>query len=317
MPTPVENEMLPSAENQGRELPILSDPDGLFARNYNRHTFAFQHGLKDHPLFELSSLAALARRMPDHRDLYWSNGRVDVTDRWDVSRDGRLSLEDTITNIADNNSLVLLKHTEQDPIYGPVFKEFLAKVVEFSGEQMRRDVAVGEILILISSPNRITPYHMDGECNFVVQVVGNKTLSVFDQTDKTLVSDEVIEQFHTGDINSAKYHEDYQSKATVYDFKAGTGVHIPLYAPHWVRNHDNVSVALSVTYELFSVHRETRICRLNSQLRKAGLSPTPPGISPWRDHLKLAAANCFIAARDLVKPKPPGAPYPVWTPSSV
>jgi hypothetical protein len=315
VPYPIDENVLASGTlDRHGDLPVLTDPDGQFARNYNRHHFQFSHGLKDHPFFELSSLVALARRMPDHRDTYWSNGKAEVTDRWDVSRDGRLSLEDTITHIADNNSLVLLKHTEQDPVYGPVFKEFLAKVVDYSGDQVRRDVAVGEILILISSPKRITPYHMDGECNFVVQVVGNKTLSVFDQTDRTLVSDEAIEQCHTGEMNSIVYDKDRQSEATIYELNAGTGVHIPLYAPHWVRNHDNISVALSVTYELFSIQRKTRICRLNYMLRKAGLTPAPAGLSPWRDRVKLAAADSLIAARDLVKSKPAPA-YPTWTPS--
>jgi hypothetical protein len=316
VPLPLgENSPAASTHNQPKVPLILTDPAGQFASNYNRHHFQFPHGLKDHPLFELSSLVELARRMPDHRDTYWSNGKVDVSDPWTAGQEHRLSLADTIAHIEDNNSLVLLKHTEQDQLYGPLFKEFLARVVEYSGDQMRRDVAAGEILILISSPNRITPYHMDGECNYVVQVVGNKTLSVFDQNDQTLVSAKAIEQYHAVDISSIKYDKDRQADAALYELNAGTGVHIPLWAPHWVRNHNNVSIALSVTYELFSVQRETRICRLNNLLRKAGFTPTPPGVSPWRDQLKLAAMDRVIAARNLVKPKPAPA-YPVWTPSS-
>jgi hypothetical protein len=34
-------------------MPTLTDPDGQFARNYNRHHFLFRHGLMGHPLFEL------------------------------------------------------------------------------------------------------------------------------------------------------------------------------------------------------------------------------------------------------------------------
>jgi len=294
---------------------FLADPEGQFSRNYNRAPFMFPHGLKNHELFELSSLVELARRMPDHRDTYWSNGKVDVADKWEASPDGRLSLVDTIAHIADNNSLVLLKHAEQDPVYGPVFRDFLAKVIELSGDEMRREVLIGEVLILISSPNRLTPYHMDGETNFLVQVVGDKTLSVFDQTDRTLVSEEDRERYHAGDISSIAYRESRQSEANVYELRAGAGVHIPVFAPHWVRNHDNVSVALSVNYELRSVRREERICKLNSRLRKAGFAPAAPGISPWRDAAKLAAANALIAAHRFATRK--SAPYPVWTPSSV
>jgi hypothetical protein len=295
---------------------ILADSEGQFQGNYNRASFMFRHGLKGHALFELGSLVELARRMPDHRETYWSNGEVDVADRWETSRDARLSPEDTIAHIADNHSLVILKHTEQDPVYGPLFQDFLAKVIDLSGEEMRREVAVGEVLILISSPNRLTPYHVDAECNFLVQVVGDKTLSVFDQTDRTLVSDDVVERYHAGDFSSAGYQEDRQSEAKVYDLRAGSGVHIPVFAPHWVRNHDNISVALSVNYELHPIRRQERICKLNSRLRKMGFAPPPPGISPWRDGIKLAAASSLIAAHRQLNRKSSEA-YPVWTPSSL
>jgi len=67
--------------------------------------------------------------------------------------------------------------------------------------------------------------------------------------------------------------------ANAYDLRAGFGIHVPVNAPHWVQNHDNVSVALSVTYELRSVDRLTELHRINRRLRSLGLSPSPPGTS--------------------------------------
>lgn len=293
---------------------ILSDADGQFARNYNLRPFQFAHGLKGSPLFEIESLLELARRMPNHQETYWSNGKAGFDDSCGFSLDPRLSLLDTIANIGDNSSLVIIKHTEQDPVYGPVLKEFLARVVEFSGEQMRREVAVGEVLILIASPNRVTPYHIDSETNFVVQIAGSKTFSVFDHKDPTLVSDDVIERYHAGDHNSAAYCESKQAEATVYTLEAGAGVHVPPYAPHWARNHDNISVALSVNYELRSVQRNARIFKMNSRLRKLGLKPSPLGASPLRDALKAGAAGALTSAHGMLKRK--SAPYPIWTPAS-
>jgi hypothetical protein len=290
--------------------PVLADPDGQFARNYNRRQFLFRHGLKDHPLFELPNLIALAKR-PSHVGAYWSNGKVEPTDPWGVDRAPRLTLIDTIANIGDNNSLVILKQVAQDPVYGPVLQDFLASVVALSGEQMRQDVMVGETTILISSPNRLTPYHMDDDCNFLMQVAGNKTLWVYDHTDPTLVSHEEREQYHMGNPNSIVYRESRQCEATAYELHAGYGVHIPVFAPHWVRNHDNISIALSVNYQLRSMLAEKRIYRVNSVLRKLGSAPTPPGFSPWRDRLKLAAANGLYAAHHLLRRK---RAHPVWTP---
>jgi hypothetical protein len=312
MPTSLA-ETLPVASAEAPVTPILADPGGRFGRHYNTTPFMFPHGLSGHALFELPSLLALALRTPDHRDTYWSNGKVSVTDRWERSTDGRLSLNDTITGIADNNSLVILKHTEQDAVYGPLLQGFLEKAVQFSGDVMRRDIIVGEVLILISSPNRLTPYHVDAETNFLVQVTGNKTLCVFDQTDRALVPHAERERYFAGDFNGAAYREEKQKDATKYDLRAGFGVHIPVFAPHWVQNHDNISVALSVNYELRSVARMGRIYQVNRYLRRAGLDPVPPGQSAWRDRLKLAAAKGLERAGRLPREAPATSG---WTPAA-
>jgi hypothetical protein len=298
------------AAAQDGDMPVLTDPDGQFARNYNRRNFLFRHELKDHPLFELPNLIALAKR-PAHVEAYWSNGMVEPTDSWGTDRAPRLTLIETIANIGENNSLVILKQVAQDPVYGPVLQGFLASVVALSGEQMRQDVVVGETSILISSPNRLTPYHMDDDCNFLMQAVGNKTLWVYDHNDRTLVSHEEREQYHMGNLNSIVYQESRKCEATAYELHAGYGVHIPVFAPHWVRNHDNISVALSVNYQLRPMLAEKRIYRMNSLLRKLGAAPTPPGFSPSRDRWKIAAANGLYAAYHLLRRK---RARPLWTP---
>jgi hypothetical protein len=262
-------------------------------------------------MWEFKNLVALSRRMPDHRDTYWSNGKIAVSNNWESGQKDRLSLDETLVNIEHDNSLVILKHTEQDPEYGPVLQQVLARIVELAGEQMRCDVTVGEVLILVSSPNRVTPYHMDGETNFLLQVAGDKAFYVFDHTDRTLVSDLELEEFYAVSQVLANYRPERQADANAYDLHAGFGIHVPVNAPHWVQNYDNVSVALSVTYELRSIDRLTELHRINRRLRKLGLRPSPPGVCAWRDEMKLAA---YRAARSLRKPRALVQPYPVWTP---
>ncbi len=293
--------------------PVLSDKSGQFRQHYNTAPFMFQHGLAGHELFELPSLMALARRMTDHRDTYWSNGKPGLTDRWEKGRDGGLSLLDTMAGIAGNDSMVILKHTEQDPVFAPVLQGFLRTVVELAGDAMRQDVVVGEVLILLSSPNRLTPYHIDAETNYLVQVTGNKTCWVFDHTDRTLVTHQERERYFAGDHNAAAFREGRQGEAQRFELLAGNGVHIPVFAPHWVQNHDNVSVALSVNYELRSIARMGDIHMVNRQLRRLGLQPSAPGQPGWRDGLKLALAGGVTRLRG-VKGAPPAAGG--WTPAS-
>jgi hypothetical protein len=292
--------------------PLLADPEGAFARNYNRKTFSFAHGLAGHPLFELDSLIELSRRMPDHRDTYWSNGKVKIDEGWSAGTTGRTSLQDTIANIATNDSIVILKHTEQDPVHGPVLQEFLGRVVQLAGEQMRGDVTIGETLILISSPNRLTPYHMDAETNFLVQVRGDKWFHVFDQN--ATVTDFEREQYFVGDISSAVYKEDRQKHAVTYDLHAGYGVHVPVCAPHWVQNKNNVSVAISVNYELRSVERLKRIYRVNHRLRRLGIVPRPPGKSALVDGVKLFTGAALANLRSSTRRSRTEQPIEVWSP---
>ena len=294
--------------------PTLTDPEGLFRQHYNRKTFCFPHGLSGNPLFELESLIELSGRMPDHRDTYWSNGKVAVGNGWEAGTGGRMSLQDTIANIAENDSIVILKHTEQDPVYAPVLQDFLGRVVSLAGEQMRADVTVGEALILISSPNRVTPYHMDGETNFLIQVRGDKWFYVFDHEDRDLVTAEERERYFAGDISAIPYRKERQADAVAYDLKAGYGVHVPLCAPHWVQNRDNVSVAISITYELRSVERLTRIHRINRRLRRLGITPTPPGGSVLSDQLKLAASRTLAGLRSIRGSNETPRAYNAWSP---
>jgi hypothetical protein len=305
---------VPEASMAANDPAPVCDPDGLFARNYNRKNFMFAHRLAGHPLFELPSLVELSRRMPDHNENYWSNGNVAVGNSWEAGTAGRLSLQETIANIEHNNSIVILKHTEQDPIFGPLLQQLLTCMIELSGERMRRDVTIGEVLILVSSPGRITPYHMDAEVNFLLQVRGDKSFYIFDQTDRSLVTDLELENFYAVSNASAVYRPERQREAAAYELCAGYGVHLPVTAPHWVQNKNNVSVALSVNYELRSVGRLLQLHRFNRRLRRMGVNPTPPGRSPFRDRIKLGVATGLAAVRSVAKRPDSARPYAVWTP---
>jgi hypothetical protein len=309
---PLLSEMLVSSGNP--DLPILeelaaSDPQQQFAQNYNRSSFMFRHGLSGHPLFQLPSLIELARRQGDRPGYaYWSNGAVDVNDRWEKGVSER-SLTNTIADIGDNDSLVILKHTEQDPVFGPVLTKLLSRLVALSGEAMSRDMIVGRTTILIASPRRITTYHIDADVNFLFQVTGDKMISVFDQTDRTHVTEDELERYHAGDSNGAVFKPARQDDAKIYDLRAGCGIHIPSTAPHWAQNHDSISVALSFNYDLRSVQQTARIYSLNRRLRRLGIDPAPPGRAAWRDRMKLMTAHAIETARHL-RGRPPSVQPP-------
>lgn len=285
-----------------RGVDALIGFDSRFSELYNRASFLFTHGLKNNPLFELPSLAALAqRRAAISEYAYWSNGPVDVSDRWEKGSAARYSLAETLANIANNNSLVMLRRLDQDDIFGPFIRAILERVVDMAGPQMREDLIVGRGTILIASPHRLTAYHIDSDINFLFQVTGNKQISVFDQTNKAVISDEELERYYAGDQNGAQFEERKQANAKTYDFYAGCGVHIPCMAPHWAKNSDNVSIALSLNFDLKSIARLSRVYQVNHALRRLGARPVPPGTSAWRDRVKLGAHSGLVVVRRLTK----------------
>src|ERR1700677_1523468 len=282
---------------------ILSDPEGQFPSTYNRSTFMFRHGLSGHPLLQLPSLIDLAGRLEKHDGCYWSNGSVDVTDRWEKGADRRQSLKETLENIEYNDSLVILKFVLHDPIVGPLFREVLSAIIRLARPERLEDVLVGRTTILIASPHRTTAYHIHPESNYLFQVAGDKFFAVLDQTDRTLVTDEELECFFNGDLSAAHFKPDREAEATTYDLKGGFGVHVPWLAPHWARNGGQVSIAVSCNFDLAPLQRLSAIYKTNHRLRSIGLRPKSPRDPSWRDGAKVFGVQTVSTLRGLVRPQ--------------
>jgi hypothetical protein len=303
---------------------LLTD-NGEFREKFNRLDFMFDHGLAHHPMFELPALAKLAERIPKYKDfVYWQNGRVNVNDKWSANPAPRLSLEETIKGIEHNNSLVILKHAEQDRIYGPVLQEILQRIYSFTSPTAQADIVLGESLIFINSPGRKTAYHLDLESNFLLQIAGVKHVRVFDCTDRTITPHLELENHYGGDHNGAIYKPERESDAHFYHLTAGHGVHFPSLGPHWVQNGDEVSVSININFDLISIHRRMkRIYRVNRMVRRLGIEPMAPGTSPVRDVVKEKVAVGVGAILDTLRAATKrhedseSKSYPTWRPTPI
>ena len=278
-----------------------SSSRAVFRQTYNRESFLFKHALHENPLFTLPSILALAgRQSTSQAHSYWSNGKAGVADGWNGGQGHRYTLTDTLANIEGNNSLVLLKHLEQDEHFGPIVKQIHETIYDLVGPEMRADVIAARGTLLIASPHRVTAYHIDSDVNYLFQIAGEKSFHVFDQNDRTLTTHEELEKYYSGDLSSAVFKEARAKSSRTYDLGQGLGVHVPCIAAHWAQNLDSPSIALSINFDLRSVMRLGRIYRLNAKLRSVGITPMPPGISAWRDDLKLTALHGLKAARRIL-----------------
>jgi len=254
----------------------------------------FDHKVHELDIFDLPNLLEASKRLPN---AYYSTDGASVGDGWGPDAAEKPSLQQTIATIGESNSLVLMKGLAEDPEFAPTFRDLVAELEAVVGDMLALDVAEARATLVMSSPHRVTPYHIDAETNFLFQLRGEKIVNVFDPNDRSLLTDAELERFYGGDVSAAQYKKDRQTDASVFDFAPGKGLHIPILAPHWVQNGDSVSVAISINCSLRSNQRVGRLYKFNNQLRKRGMTPSSPGTSPLQDRLKLAAMGAFDYAR--------------------
>jgi hypothetical protein len=279
-------------------------PDSsVVRRHYNRRCFHFEHDIHENPLFHLDQLAELVCREPElSRSAYCSCAPVSVKDPWAAGAPSPETVRNAVHEVATNNSLIMLRHIERSVSVGPPLREFMEKVVVAVGPGLRTDIKTSRATLLIASPRRITSYHLDSNTNFLYQIHGDKRLSVFDPSDRTLVTPEELEGYYSGNVSAAQYKPERQADAQVFELHAGSAVHIPSHAPHWAQNLDSISVALSINFDLISIERTGRIHRLNGRLRRLGFVPQAPGDSVWKDEIKLGMSALNHSVRRWTRP---------------
>ena len=279
-----------------------------FRRSFGRQPFLIRHRLAGHELFALPRLVELARRLPA-ASVEYNAGDVPLTlDPTRTPQTG-LSVEETLRRIEECRSWMVLKNVEQDPEYRDLLELCLAEVHAFS-DPLVSGMSDKEGFVFVSSPGSVTPYHLDPEQNFLLQIRGRKRMNVFDPADRALLSEEEIERFLAGAHRNLVYRDDYQAKAQVFELVPGLGVHVPVTAPHWVQNGDAVSVSFSITFQTQASMRRSHVHQMNADLRRWGFSPAPAGRSVLRDSMKQLVFRAKTrVSRALRRGAPPAARY--------
>jgi hypothetical protein len=263
---------------------LLEFDRNTFSTQFPHNPFLVKHNLVGHPLFTIESLLELSKRLPE-KDVEYSAGNVPVDMGNQLSPRTGMSAEETIRRIQEARSWMVLKYVENDPEYKRLLDQCLDEVKELS-ESVVPGMCQREGFIFITSPNSITPFHLDPEHNFLLQVRGRKQVNIFDPHTSGVITEADIEQGLFGKIRNLVYKDEYQSKGHLFELEPGTGLHFPLVAPHWVKNMDNVSVSFSITFRSKESERRATLHELNSRLRAQGKNPSPVGQSRLADTAK-------------------------------
>jgi Cupin-like domain len=274
---------------------LLEIDTNIFRERFNRCPFKIRHRLADHALFTLPRLIELAHRLPGE-SVEYNAGNLPLSQDPQLTPRTGLSVAETIRRIEECCSWMVLKNVEDDPAYRELLDQCLDQI-SFHSEPLVPGMYRREAYIFISSPDSVTPYHIDNEYNFLLQIRGRKTLSVFDPCDRTVLSDQELERYYSGAHRNLVFENEYQARATMFDLIPGIGLHVPLTAPHWVRNGPEVSVSFSITFRTPASEFRDMAYRVNAKLRRLGLQPVPPGQTAWRDVTKIGAYRAWRRTR--------------------
>jgi len=165
--------------------------------------FLVSHPLVGHPLFTVDALVKVAQAAAKRPgDLYADAGDVKVTDKWGHIPLPDRPVDEVMNRIENAGAWIIMKHVEIDPAYAAVLNEFADFVREISRPEERHLLNNPEMLVLVTSPRRVTSFHFDAEVNFLVQIQGSKNVWVCDPMDRASVTNEEIERYYAGHQNA-------------------------------------------------------------------------------------------------------------------
>lgn len=260
---------------------------------FDREPFMFKHRLLGHPSLKMSNLARMIPTLPDWQ-VHYSSGKLKRSDNFETAhRDhaNGMSIEETIDTLKTSNSYIMIREPDRDGSFHPLYRELMKDVrgvLDAAGTTGQPNDP--KMYLFISSPDSITPFHIDRYTNFLMQFQGSKQISVFPQWDPAVMNADVRESLVAYSGKRPLWRPEMDALATPYDFQPGDTLHIPFVAGHHVRNGPNeVSISLSLFFKTDDNLMLTDAMVFNDHLRRLKLNPAGVGASRWRDAAKAGA----------------------------
>ena len=274
---------------------LLSFDAGSFRANFSKAAFLISHRLSTHPLFATDRLLELARALPPEF-IEYNSGELPLSSDPARTPLNGLSVEETIRRIEHCKSWMVIKYVQNDPTYRALLLQCLDEIKAHS-EAIVPGMCEPEAFVFLSSPGALTPYHIDHEHNFLLQIRGTKQITVMDGSAVSAIE---LEQFYNGAHRNLSYDEAYEAKGRQFDLRPGVGIHVPVTFPHHVRVGKEVSISFSITFRTPDLYDRRDIHAFNSKLRGKGVEPSPIGRHPARDAGKALAIRTWRHSRRML-----------------
>jgi hypothetical protein len=249
-----------------------------FHAHFDREPFKIHQRLCGHPLLQLPRLVELARSY--QQPILYFRGDLDINQ---VDADApagagaserkrtflerkleqpRLSAVETVAAIENCNAWLQLRDVGRDPQYARLLR---ALIDEFRpcAEAVAPGLSAPRADIFVSSPGALTPFHLDEEHNFLLQIRGSKDLSIADGFDPRVLPPERLRAYFRGDGELVRHAQHLEQHSRHVHLAAGEGVHIPPCHPHWVRNGAEVSISLGILwFSDVTARRQVHVARV-------------------------------------------------------
>ncbi|QQR39180.1 cupin-like domain-containing protein [Devosia rhizoryzae] len=267
---------------------LMAD-EAAFENLFPNKSFRIQHKLVGDQRLTLPAILELVKQMPRDR-IEYNSGKANVSQDPTTTPLVDLDPQEVVRQIETAGAWMVLKRIEIVPAYKELLETALQSVATAQGFKSLDAAGFTDVqgFLFVSSPGSTTPFHLDSEDNFFVQVHGDKQFAVFDNTDHSIVSEEQIEHAITKHRN-IKYEDRFAARGTVNELKPGEGVFVPYIWPHWVKTKDTYSISVAITWKTKEVKRRNDLYVVNSMLRDRGLPQSAPGVKPALDAVKLGA----------------------------
>ncbi len=279
------------------------EDQALFAEKFDHQPFQFRHAMDKLDAFQIPALLEAAERLARKNDQksHYESGEPEKNG-WFGQRPAGKTIVDALAEIQSGKNWVILKRIHEDPAYWAVLEALIPELSSLTGVDIAQVYYDPTMTIFVTSPGRITPYHMDGETNFLAQIHGQKDVYLYDANDTSVLSAKDLERYWTGGLPKIEYPETLPKGHWQYTLAPSNGVFNPATFPHWLQNGPEVSVSVSINFKrrndaVIGAHR------VNKYLRKLGLEPTLPGTSPSLDRVKEATFGRLYGAAEAAAKK--------------
>ena len=171
-----------------------------------------------------------------------------------------------------------------------VYKAFLDEVaVGFRplAEREQGTILKMDGFIFISAPPSVTPFHIDRENNFWLQIRGRKILNVWDCTDREVVRAADVDRFIVdGSLKNVRMKDGFLERSQMFDVGPGEDAHFPEHVAAFNTERCRIGVWRGDGAQPFpsawcSIRTCTRfvanVHACNLLLRRLGLSPARCG----------------------------------------